>query len=100
MRHWQFHNAVHNERLETMVERCLESQAAYKLFDRLAAIAQLDLETKEEYIDTAKESGAYTKEEIGAIERLIISGAAQYFKDEIDQVRDERIVAEIEEMVK
>lgn len=88
-----------NERLATIVERCLESQAAYKLFDMLASIAQLDLEAKAEYIDMVRESGAYTQEEIGAIERLIISGAAQYFKDVIDQVREEQVQREITQMM-
>ena len=90
--------SVKNERLAVIVERCLESPAAYKLFDMLSAIAQLDLEAKVEYGAMVRESGAYTEEEIGAIERLIISGAAQYFKDVIDQVREEQVQREIADM--
>ena len=33
--------SVRNERLAFIVERCLESQAAYKLFDMLASISDL-----------------------------------------------------------
>jgi hypothetical protein len=91
--------SVKNERLAVIVERCLESPAAYKLFDMLSAIAQLDLEAKVEYVAMVRESGAYTEEEIGAIERLIISGAAQYFKDVIDQVREEQVQREIADML-
>jgi len=46
-----------------------------------------------------RDSGLYTDEEIHAIERLIISGAAQYFKDAIDQVREEQVQREIEDML-
>ena len=92
--------ATNNERLATVVERCLDSPTAYKLFDMLAAISQLDLEAKSEYMEMVRGSRVYTQEEIGTIERLIISGAAQYFKDVIDQVREEQIQREIEEMVK
>jgi hypothetical protein len=91
--------SVKNERLAVIVERCLESPAAYKLFDMLSAIAQLDLDAKVEYVAMVRESGAYTDEEIGAIERLIISGAAQYFKDVIDQVREEQVQREIADML-
>ena len=38
-------------------------------------------------------------EEIYALERLILSGAASYFKSVIDQVRDEQVQLEIEEML-
>ena len=94
-------NAVSNknERLAIIVERCLASSAAYKLFDMLAAVSQLDLEAKIEYMELVRESGVYTDEEIHAIERLIISGAAKYFKEAIDQVRDEQVNREIEEML-
>ena len=46
-----------------------------------------------------KESGAYSDEETDAIERLITSGAARYFKVVIDQVREEHIQREIEDMI-
>ena len=92
-------HATHNERLAVIVDRCLESEAAYKLFDMLASISQLEMESKIEYIDLVRESGVYTDEEINAIERLILSGAAQYFKDVIDQVRDEQVQREISEML-
>lgn len=88
-----------NERLAAIVERCLESPAAYKLFDMLAAIAQLDLGARLEYIEMVRNSGAYTEEEIQAIERLIINGAALYFKEVIDQVREEQIQREIAQML-
>ena len=46
-----------------------------------------------------RESGAYSDEEIDAIERLITSGAARYFKVVIDQVREEQVQREIEDML-
>ena len=91
--------AARNERLATIIDRCLDSQSAYKLFDMLASISQLEMESKIEYIDLVRESGVYTDEEISAIERLIVGGAAQYFKDVIDQVRDEQVQREISDMV-
>lgn len=33
--------AVKNEKLALIVDRCLESEAAYKLFDMLGAVSQL-----------------------------------------------------------
>ena len=91
--------ATRNERLANIVERCLDSRAAYKLFDLLASIGELEPEAKIEYMAMVRESGAYTDEDIEAIERLIISGAAQYFKSVIDQVRAERIQREIDQML-
>tara|TARA_B110000196_G_C21077890_1_gene630910 strand:- start:435 stop:779 length:345 start_codon:yes stop_codon:yes gene_type:complete len=88
-----------NERLAYIVERCLESQAAYKLFDMLAAISDLDKDAKVEYMELVKDSGAYSEEEISAIERLIISGTARYFKQVIDQVREEHVQCEIDDML-
>ena len=88
-----------NERLAYIVERCLESPAAYKLFDMLASISDLDKDAKLEYMELVKDSGAYSDEEISAIERLIVSGAARYFKGVIDQVREEHVACEIEAML-
>ena len=88
-----------NERLAYIVERCLESPAAYKLFDMLASISDLDKDAKLEYMELVKDSGAYSDEEISAIERLIVSGAARYFKGAIDQVREEQVACEIEAML-
>ncbi|MFH1570879.1 MAG: hypothetical protein ABIL09_22995 [Gemmatimonadota bacterium] len=88
-----------NDRLAVIVDRCLESEAAYKLFDMLGAISQLDMDAKLEYMELVRESEAYTDEEIHAIERLILSGAAQYLKEAIDQVRDEQVQREIEALV-
>jgi len=88
-----------NERLAVIVDRCLESEAAYKLFDMLGAVSQLEMDAKLEYMGLVRESGVYTDEEIGAIERLIISGAAQYLKEAIDQVREEQVQREIEDML-
>ena len=90
---------VKNERLALIVDRCLESEAAYKLFDMLSSVAQLDIDTKLEYVELIKESGVYSQEEIHALERLIISGAAQYLKEAIDQVRDEQVQREIDKLV-
>lgn len=90
---------VRNERLAHIVERCLESDAAYKLFDMLSTISQLDVEAKVEYLGMVRDSGVYTEEEIHAIERLIMSGTARYFMQVIDQVRDEQIQREIASMV-
>ena len=92
-------SAVKNEKLALIVERCLESEAAYKLFDMLGAVSQLDMDAKVEYMELVKDSGAYSKDEIEALERLIISGAAHYFKKVIDQVRDEQVQREIEQLV-
>ena len=91
--------SVRNERLAYIVERCLESQAAYKLFDMLSSIGELDKDAKIEYMELVKDSGAYSEEEIDAIERLITSGAAAYFKQVIDQVREEHVQREIEEIL-
>ncbi len=91
--------SVRNERLAFIVERCLESQAAYKLFDMLASISDLDKDAKAEYMELVKESGAYSEEEMDAIQRLITSGAARYFKLVIDQVREEQVQREIEDML-
>ena len=91
--------ATRNERLASIVERCLESRAAYKLFDLLASIAELEPEAKIEYMAMVRESGVYNDEDIEAIERLIISGAAQYFKSVMDQVRDEQIQRKIDQML-
>ena len=91
--------ADRNERLALIVDRCLESEAAYKLFDMLGAISQLDVEAKLEYVGLVRESGVYTDEEIHAIERLILSGTAQYLKEVIDQVREEQIQREIAELI-
>ena len=92
-------SAVKNEKLALIVERCLESAAAYKLFDMLGAVSQLDMDAKVEYMELVKDSGAYSKDEIEALERLIISGAAHYFKKVIDQVRNEQVQREIEQLV-
>lgn len=88
-----------NERLAVIVDRCLESEAAYQLFDMLGAIAQLKMDARLEYMELVRDSGVYTDEEISAIERLILSGAAQYLKEAIDQVRDEQVQREIREML-
>ena len=91
--------SVRNERLAFIVERCLESQAAYKLFDMLASISDLDPDAKVQYMSLVRESGAYSDEEIDAIERLITSGSARYFKKVIDQVREEQVQREIDDML-
>ena len=91
--------SVRNERLAFIVERCLESQAAYKLFDMLASISDLEPDDKVKYMELVRESGAYSDEEIDAIKRLITSGAARYFKVVIDQVREEQVQREIEGMI-
>ncbi len=91
--------ALRNEQLLSIVERCLESPAAYKLFSMLASIAALDLDARMEYLTMVRESGAYTEEEIDAIERLILGGTAQYLMKVIDRIRDDRIQQEIDVMV-
>ena len=88
-----------NEKLALIVDRCLESEAAYKLFDMLGAVSQLDMDAKVEYMELVKDSGAYSEDEIEALERLIISGAAHHFKEVIDQVRDEQVQQEIESLL-
>jgi hypothetical protein len=92
-------HATHNERLAVIVDRCLESEAAYKLFDMLGAVSQLEMDDRLAYVEMVKDSGLYTEEEIGAIERLIVSGTAGFFKQVIDQVRDEQVLREIDELV-
>ena len=91
--------ATKNERLAIIVERCLQSTAAYQLFDMLSSISKLDQDDKHEYMEMVKDSGVYSEEEIYALERLILSGAANYFKGVIDQVREEQVQREIEEML-
>lgn len=98
MEHIDFPQVERNERLALIVDRCLESEAAYKLFDMLGAVARLEMEDRLAYIELVKESGLYTDEEINAIERLIVSGTAGYFKDVIDQVREEQVQREIDEL--
>ena len=90
---------VRRERLALIVDRCLESEAAYKLFDMLGSICSLDDGERREYMRLARESGLYSEEEIEAVERLIASGAARCFKEVIDQVREERIEREIRDLV-
>ena len=100
MEHLEFPPASEsNERLAVIVDRCLESEAAYKLFDMLGAVSQLEMDDRLEYIELVKDSGLYTDEEIHAIERLIVSGTAGYFKDVIDQVREEQVRREIDQML-
>ena len=99
MEHIDFPQAAdRNERLAVIVDRCLESEAAYKLFDMLGAVARLDMEDRLAYIELVKDSGLYSDEEIHAIERLIVSGTAGYFKDVIDQVREEQVRREIDSL--
>ena len=43
--------ATKNERLAMIVDRCLQSTAAYQLFDMLSSISQLDQDDKQEYMD-------------------------------------------------
>ena len=100
MEHLEFPPASEsNERLAVIVDRCLESEAAYKLFDMLGSVARLEMDDRLEYIELVKDSGLYTDEEIHAIERLIISGTAGYFKDVIDAVREEQVQREIDQML-
>ena len=90
---------VQHERLAQIVECCLESEPAYKLFDMLGAISKLDVDAKLHYMDLVRESGVYSEEEVQAIGRLILTGTAQYFKDMIDKVREEQVRREIDEMM-
>ena len=90
---------VQHQRLAQIVECCLESEPAYKLFYMLGAISQLDVEAKLHYMSLVRESGVYTEDEIEAIGRLILSGTAQYFKDMIDKVREEQVRREIDELL-
>ena len=90
---------VNNERLAAIVERCLASPSAYKLFDTLASVARLDLEERMGFMELVKKSNVYTEEEIRSVERLILSGTAQYFKEVIDQVREERVQREIGDLL-
>jgi hypothetical protein len=87
------------DQLARIVESCLECEAAYKLFDMLSAISQLDMDAKLEYMEMVREAGVYTEEEVYALERLIVNGNARFFKDAIDQVRDEQVNREIGEMI-
>ena len=90
---------VRKERLALIVDRCLASETAYKLFDMLGSICRLDADARHEYMKLVRESGLYSEEEIVAVERLIASGAAQCFKEVMDQVREERIEREIRDLV-
>jgi hypothetical protein len=65
----------------------------------LGAVSRLEMGDRMEYIELVKDSGLYTDEEINAIERLIVSGTAGYFKDVIDQVREEQVRREIDELL-
>lgn len=100
MEHTEFTSASdRNERLALIVDRCLESEAAYKLFDMLGAVSRLDMEDRLAYVELVRESGLYTDEEVRAIERLIVSGTAGYFKEVIDQVREEQVQREIAQLL-
>ena len=92
-------DGAHKEQLARIVESCLECEAAYQLFDMLSTISQLDMEARIEYMEMVREAEVYDEEEIYALERLIINGNARFFKDAIDQVRDEQINREIAAMV-
>lgn len=86
------------ERLAFVIDRCLASEAAYKLFDMLGAVSRLDMEDRLAYIELVRSSGLYMEEEVQAIERLIMSGVAVLFKDMIDTVREEKVRLEIKEL--
>ena len=88
------------ERLAVIVDRCLESEAAYKLFERLGAIARLPMEDRLAYIARVRDSGQYSEEEVHAVERLVLTGTASSFKEVIDQVREERVQHEIERLTR
>ncbi len=90
---------VRKERLALIVDRCLDSEAAYRLFDMLGSICRLDAAARREYMRLVRESGLYSAEEMVAVERLIATGAAQCFKEVVDQVREERIEREIRDLV-
>ena len=87
-----------NERLAAIVDQCLASDAAYKLFDMLASVARLEMYDRLAYIELVHGSGLYTDEEVHAIKRLIVSGAAACFMEMLEQVRDEWVRREIEEL--
>ena len=86
------------ERLAAIVDRCLQSEAAYKLFERLDTIARLPVDERLAYVARVRDSGRYTEEEIHAVERLVVSGTASSFKEVIDQVRQERVQHEIQRL--
>lgn len=88
-----------NERLAMMVESYLNNPSAYRLLAVLASVSRRDLREKNEFIDLTRRTGAYTDEAMGAIGRLILGRAAGYFKEVVDQVRDEQVTREITEML-
>ena len=83
-----------NERLAIMVERCLDSPSAYRLFAILGSVSKLGLRVKLEFLDLARDAGGHSKQEMDAIARLTLSGAAQDFKAVVDQVCDEQVKRE------
>ena len=93
-------DAGSEERLAAIVDRCLESEAAYKLFERLGAIARLPMDRRLAYLARVRDSGRYTEDEIHAVERLVMTGTASSFKEVIDQVREERVQHEIERLTR
>ena len=94
------HTPGREERLAAVVERCLESEAAYKLFERLGAIARLPMEERLAYVARVRSSGWYTEDEVHAIERLVVSGTAKSFQEVIDHIRQERVQHEIERLTR
>jgi hypothetical protein len=90
--------AGREERLAVIVDRCLRSEAAYKLFEMLDTIARLPVDERLAYVARVRDSGWYNEEEIQAIERLVVSGTASAFKEVIDQVRQERVQHEIKRL--
>ena len=83
------------DRLAVLVEQCLDSPSAYRLFAVLTTVSRLGVRVKLEFLDLARSSGGYDDQEMGAIARLTMSGAAESFKEVVDQVRDERVRREI-----
>lgn len=92
--------AGREERLAAIVDRCLQSEAAYRLFEKLGAIARLPMEERLAYVARVRDSGWYTEEEVYAIERLVVSGTASSFGEVVDQVRQERVHHEIERLTR
>jgi cell shape-determining protein MreC len=88
-----------NEPMQKIVQRCLDSESAYRLLKKLADLAEENREEQIGYISEVTASEIYNEAEIEAMTMLIGSGIANYIMAVIDEAREEQVQREIEEMV-
>jgi hypothetical protein len=87
------------EQMAIIIDRCLQSEAAYKLFVVLGSIAVMSMDVRREFILMISSTGIYEKDDVQAISKLLLSGKAAEVLDSINQVRKEQVLCEITEML-